>query len=89
MALPIVEIIWQDFEVIEGWHEPEEIDSVLRERADFTSVGYRVGQDEEFLLLASSTSQDGCAADIMKIPMGQVKQMILLDDGVENESTDS
>ena len=75
--LKIVEVQWSDANVRHGWGEPAHEGETKVRRAPTASVGYRVGETEEEILLAYSIglSQQLCVMAIPKAWINGVKEL--------------
>lgn len=70
-AVKRVEVIWEDVATQPGWCDPDEdMESLI-----CTQVGYVCSQDDSYLVVVSSFTNDGDVGDKTKIPMSLVRSL--------------
>lgn len=86
MLRPAVETIeWLDSTNTNGWIDRIEVQEALNGGSCF-SVGFVIGEDDEFIYLSTTVNEEDCLAPI-SIPLGAViyRELVLAPDIDEDE----
>ena len=71
--IKVIEIFWDDFEAFPGWHDEEAVKDLIEEHSSYRTVGYVIHRNSNHLFIGASACSDGGFAEIMKIPISQIR----------------